>query len=225
MKTQTIKDLFNLLKTALWQDKQYVKNIADVDWNCLYDLAKEQCVLALIADSFRFLTPKQYDSKGSMKWACYVIKQERENRIMNLSVGKVFGLLKEMGLSPILMKGQAFAANYPFPLHRQCGDIDVYFKKHNDCYKAVAWAKTKDKTAAISDDNKRDNQHFCFTLNRNIIELHYHLCLLKIEHYKRDCKGLLMKSLIIMNHALWTLKANRLKLCLLLCQYFTKSFT
>lgn len=177
MKTQTIKDLFNLLKTALWQDKQYVKNIADVDWNCLYDLAKEQCVLALIADSFRFLTPKQYDSKGSMKWACYVIKQERENRIMNVSVGKVFGLLKEMGLSPILMKGQAFAANYPFPLHRQCGDIDVYFKKHNDCYKAVAWAKTKDKTAAISDDNKRDNQHFCFTLNRNIIELHYHLCL------------------------------------------------
>lgn len=83
------------------------------------------------------------------------------------------------------MKGQAFAANYPFPLHRQCGDIDVYFKKRDDCHKAVDWAERKDKEAAESSYNKRERKHFCFFMDGNDIELHYHLCLFENEELQK----------------------------------------
>ena len=36
---------------------------------------------------------------------------------------------REAGLHPILLKGQGIATHYINPLHRQCGDIDVYIGK------------------------------------------------------------------------------------------------
>lgn len=191
MKKPTTKHLFGLLKAALWQDKQYVRDIDDVDWDCLYGFAYEQRIVGLMADSFSFLTFEQCESKGSMRWVGYIIKQERENRKMNVSVGKLFGNLKGLGLSPILMKGQAFAANYPFPLHRQCGDIDVYFKKRDDCHKAVDWAERKDKEAAESSYNKRERKHFCFLMDGNEIELHYHLCLFENEELQKKLQRII----------------------------------
>lgn len=185
MKKPTTKHLFGLLKAALWQDKQYVRDIDDVDWDCLYGLAYEQSIVGLMADSFSFLTSEQCESKGSMRWVGYVIKLERENRKMNVSVGKLFGTLKGLGLSPVLVKGQAFASNYPFPLHRQCGDIDVYFKKRDDCHKAVDWAERKDEEAAEFSYNKRERKHFCFFMDGNEIELHYHLCLFENEELQK----------------------------------------
>lgn len=80
-----------------------------------------------------------------------------------------------MNLSPVLLKGQAFAENYPYPLHRQCGDIDLYFKNRKDCKTAVAWAAKVEKSAAVSPENKRERKHFSFSLGSNEVELHYYM--------------------------------------------------
>ena len=38
-------------------------------------------------------------------------------------------LYREAGLHPVLLKGQGIGTNYRTPLHRQCGDIDIYLGK------------------------------------------------------------------------------------------------
>ena len=179
------EDLLLILKCALWQDVRYVSGLDKPCWDKIYKLAYEQCVVGIVADSFNVLSSEQCDIDGKPGWLGYVIKLEQKNRLQNESIGKLFGTLKGLGLSPVLMKGQAFASNYPFPLHRQCGDIDVYFKKRDDCHKAVDWAERKDKEAAESSYNKRERKHFCFFMDGNEIELHCHLCLFENEELQK----------------------------------------
>lgn len=185
------EDLLLILKCALWQDVRYASGIDKPCWNKIYKLAYEQCVVGNVADSFNVLSSEQCDIDGKPGWLGYVIKLEQKNRLQNEYVGKLFGTLKDIGLSPVLMKGQAFASNYPFPLHRQCGDIDVYFKKRDDCHKAVDWAERKDKVAAESSYNKRERKHFCFFMDGNEIELHYHLCLFENEELQKKLQRII----------------------------------
>lgn len=169
--------LFLLLKSALWQDENIEQSVCNVDWNNLYQLANEQCLIGIVADSFRLLSKKQCDGEERLRWLAYVVRLEKKNQEMNLLVGKLFGKFCKMNLSPVLLKGQAFAANYTDPLHRQCGDIDVYFKNRKDCETAVAWAAKVDKSAAVSLENKRERKHFTFSIGSNVVELHYYMCL------------------------------------------------
>lgn len=158
--TNCQEHLFLLLKSALWQDENIEQSVCNVDWNNLYQLANEQCLIGIVADSFRLLSKKQCDGEERLRWLAYVVRLEKKNQEMNLLVGKLFEKFCKMNLSPVLLKGQAFAANYPYPLHRQCGDIDLYFKNRKDCETAVAWAAKVDKSAAVSPENKRERKHF-----------------------------------------------------------------
>ena len=169
--------LFLLLKSALWQDENIEQSVCNIDWNNLYQLANEQCLIGIVADSFRLLSKKQCDGEERLRWLAYVVRLEKKNQKMNLLVGKLFEKFCKMNLSPVLLKGQAFAANYPYPLHRQCGDIDLYFKNRKDCKTAVAWAAKVDKSAAVSPENKRERKHFSFSIGSNEVELHYFMCL------------------------------------------------
>lgn len=175
--THLQENLFLLLKSALWQDENLVRSVRDVDWNTMYQLAKEQCLIGVVADSFRWLNEEQCNGDDRLKWLAYVVRLEKKNQNMNLLIGKLFWKFHKMSLSPVLLKGQAFAANYPYPLHRQCGDIDIYFKRREDCEKTVAWAAKVDAEAAESSDNKRERKHFAFSVEGNVVELHYYMCL------------------------------------------------
>lgn len=176
MKDKTIDHLFLLLKAALWQDGQYVDTIADVDWKALYELAKEQCLVGVLADAFQYLKGS-LNGEEKLRWLAQVLLLERRNQKMNLLIAQLFRKFQHDGLSPVLLKGQSFAANYPYPLHRQCGDIDVYFKHRVDCRVAVEWASKIDPAAADSAENKRDYKHFAFSVEGNAVELHYFMCL------------------------------------------------
>ena len=175
--TNCQEHLFLLLKSALWQDENIEQSVCNVDWNNLYQLANEQCLIGIVADSFRLLSKKQCDGEERLRWLAYVVRLEKKNQEMNLLVGKLFEKFCKMNLSPVLLKGQAFAANYAYPQHRQCGDIDLYFKNRKDCKTAVDWAAKVDKSAAVSPENKRERKHFSFSLGSNEVELHYYMCL------------------------------------------------
>lgn len=174
-KVQT--DLFILLRNALWKCGQTCSCLIDVDSQNIYTLAKEQCVLGIVADAFHSLGRSQCSSRERLRWVGAVVGLERKNAELNEFVYKLFRKLHAMGLAPVLMKGQALAANYPSPLHRQCGDVDVYFKHRNDCDKAVAWVENVDRIAAESSDNKRERKHFTFSIGDSVVELHYFMCL------------------------------------------------
>ena len=185
MNRKSIDNLFLLLKSALWQDGQFARTMADVDWKEMYTLAKEQCLTGVMADSLKYLSKEQGCGDEKLKWLVYAIKLERKNQAMNALTVKLFNSFTARGLSPVLLKGQAFAANYPHPLHRQCGDIDIYFKHREDCKKAVAWASKVDSVAAESPDNRRDRKHFSFSLEKEAVELHYYMCVFDNEELQQ----------------------------------------
>lgn len=194
MKRETIDNLFLLLKSALWQDRQSAKAMTNVDWKDLYALAKEQCLVGVMADSLGYVSDGQGCGEEKLRWLAYLIKLERKNQRMNALIGKLFNHFIAHGLTPVLLKGQAFAANYPSPLHRQCGDIDVYFKRREDCEKAVAWASKMDKAAAESSDNKRDRKHFAFSLEREVVELHYYMCVFENRRLQQRLQTIIDKE-------------------------------
>ena len=147
------KELFDLLKLSLWsrsvsslqqidgEDGAVVERIRDCSWKSLFELAKEQCVLGILADVLTNCKGNVEVSKDVLlNWIGLVMKLEQRNIKMNRMVISLFGKMRSLGLHPVLMKGQGFAQNYPNPLHRVCGDIDLYFKQQDDCKKAIDWA-------------------------------------------------------------------------------------
>ena len=52
---------------------------------------------------------------------------ERNNEQTTATLARLFNLFNSHRLRPILFKGQQFASYYPHPLHRNCGDIDIFF--------------------------------------------------------------------------------------------------
>lgn len=171
------KNLFLLLKSAVWNDELSARSVHDVDWGELYGLAKEQCLIDIVEDSFQYLSIEQCNRNERLRWLVYVVSLERKNQEMDLLITQLFKKFHQMNLSPVLLKGQAFAANNPYPLHRQCGDIDLYFMNRKDSKTAVALAAKVDKSAAVFSENKRERKHFSFSIGSNEVELHYFMCL------------------------------------------------
>lgn len=110
------KNLFLLLKSALWNDELSARSVHDVDWGELYGLAKEQCLIGIVADSFQYLSIEQCNRNERLRWLVYVVSLERKNQEMNLLITRLFKKFHQMNHSPVLLKGQTFAANYPYPL-------------------------------------------------------------------------------------------------------------
>ena len=179
------------MKSALWNDELSARSIHDVDWGELYGLAKEQCLVGIVADSFRYLREEQCNRDEKLRWLAYVLRLERKNQEMNLVITQLFKKFHQMNFTPVLLKGQAFASNYPYSLHRQCGDIDIYFKCREDCSKAVGWAEKVDRGAADSPDNKRERKHFSFSIWKNIVELHYYMCLFENPRLHKRLQGII----------------------------------
>lgn len=183
--TQTQQDLLQLLSASLWQDASKISNRSDFKWKDLYELSLEQCVTSIVADTFTFLEKGVCPLTEKMNWLGFVVRVEQKNKDLNILVGKLFHHFKKMGITPVLMKGQAFATNYPEPLHRQCGDIDIYFKHRAECEKAVKWGKGMDKIATNSFENKRERKHFTFSLQKETVELHYLMCVFENDKFHK----------------------------------------
>ena len=189
------EDLFRLIRTALWKDKQLAQEIHDVDWDSVYALAKEQCVVGIVADAFPLLTEEQCDGDEKLRWLATVIRIQQKNQLLNKLVVKLCELFRGMDLQPIVLKGQVFATTYPQPFHRQSGDIDIYFKQRSDCQKAVVWASEVDKKAAESEENKRERKHFSFHVNGCIVELHRLMCVFENERLQSRLQEIIDQEL------------------------------
>lgn len=182
------KQLFCLLRLALWEakDESTLPILTASEWNDVFELAKEQCVAEIILDGINRLEPEARPPQALvMKWLGRMMMMERRNLQLNLVVEKLFGKLHRMNLTPVLMKGQALAQNYPNPLHRTCGDIDVYFKHRPDCDKAVEWTRSIAGKGVEGNDSPWERKHFAFFVNGTEIELHYQMCRFENKQLQR----------------------------------------
>lgn len=105
-------------------------------------MAKEQAVKALLLDGMEYL-PSECRPPIS-QWASLcssMVGIEQLNESSNQKVAEVVKLLEDEGFHPLILKGQVIAQEYPNPLHRQCGDIDVWISDTEEAERAFRWAK------------------------------------------------------------------------------------
>lgn len=149
---EQLRDIFfQLLRIGLWGEGKLsvASPITSEDWNTIRKYAINHTVEGIIYDSFAFLEENQLPPQElRLKWAVRMDQIERYNEKMNQVIAEQFKAFSELGLRPILLKGQGVASCYRIPLHRTCGDIDWYFD--NDGY-AQSREFVKEKNIIFND--------------------------------------------------------------------------
>ena len=130
-----------LLRQGLWGKKEVEQTdfpLTPDEWTLIYDMAVKQTVQGIIYDGISFLPKEQQPPRGLLiQWTVAIDQLERMNRRQNELLGilpQIFG--QEPAIPFQLLKGQGIAAFYPKPMHRLCGDIDLYFGNETQTEKA-----------------------------------------------------------------------------------------
>ncbi|HBH08633.1 MAG TPA: hypothetical protein DDX40_04440 [Rikenellaceae bacterium] len=120
-----------LLRSGLWGRDPVAEGfqrLSDEQWNMVFRLSGRQTVTGIVFDGICRLPEDLQPSPAIFApWVVAVDRIERSNERMNDVLKSLVKLFADNGLNPVLQKGQGVAALYPEPLHRECGDIDLYF--------------------------------------------------------------------------------------------------
>lgn len=119
---------FELVKSGLWGTEADAGAFdSRTDWPSLYRCGKNQAMLGVMLDGIGRLPESLRPPRALyLQWCASVMHTEENNHKLNAEIGRLCTLLRAEGIEPVLLKGQGVAQNYPEPLHRQCGDIDIY---------------------------------------------------------------------------------------------------
>ena len=124
---------FSLVRSGLWgtpADRQLFRSVSPDDWETVYRMANSQALLALTFDGISSLPAELRPPRALyLKWAARTAQIEQANKRLIQLLPELNSLSREAGLHPVLLKGQGIGTNYRTPLHRQCGDIDIYLGK------------------------------------------------------------------------------------------------
>lgn len=121
---------FELLQVSVG-NRQKLSHPLDVnEWKKLFDIACKQAIAGVCADGIGILPKEQQLPKDiAIRWAMTTIHIENQNRILNRQSVKIQEKFRMAGFRSCILKGQGIAASYyPQPLHRQCGDIDIWLE-------------------------------------------------------------------------------------------------
>ena len=158
---------------AILAGKEYPSN---VDWQRIYELSMMQgvagiCLDALANSSSPLVIPQQL----KLKWIGLQLKIEHQNLQHNQVLYKVITLLTMNEVSVVLLKGQGLAMEYEHPLHRICGDIDLYVgTKGYDLARKLFAAQGWLAEGTYHEDVK----HLGFSVDNVMIELHRYSALI-----------------------------------------------
>ena len=139
-------------------------------WQRLFEESRKEAVTALLYDAILKLPPQQRPPKKILfHFTSYTSTVETDGRRRECVLKDFLGLVKDsLAVSPILVKGISLAQYYPEPLHRECGDNDLY---------------TGDSTQAISSFfeskgltvDRKDPRHDTLSYHEVLFELHHYL--------------------------------------------------
>jgi len=158
---------FYILQQGLWQRSFDHLPDTQTDWESIYRMSIRQTVSGIMFDGLANLpVDLQPDKTLLRQWYARTIKIEQANLLLNSVLSEITNIYKNNGLHPILLKGQGLAQNYHNPLHRQCGDIDLYFGKEN-------YKKANDIAFSLGIQNViKMSKHLSFSYKNIVIENH-----------------------------------------------------
>lgn len=168
--SRTEQQFFTLLRSGLWNSPVDDSLFSgDTDWSAILKMALMQTSGGVVFDGISKL-PENLQPPTAIMRRFYqtVIRIEQSHGLFNERLSRVILLLQSEGIHPILLKGQGVAQNYPNPVRRQCGDIDLYIGK-KDYRRACELAVQK---GIVSDETLESHKHFYFEWDGVVIEFH-----------------------------------------------------
>ncbi len=185
MSDSSIRPLFlNLLSAAIWNkpaDVILFKGLDTETWKGIVDMARRQSVSALIADKALSLPKESLPPREQNLQFIIMIKQtEALNRKMISVLSELTQEYKAANFPFCLLKGLGNGMNYPSPLLRNAGDLDLFLYKEGDYKESKKWMIAKG--FEIEDGN--DILHYSFTKEGVSIENHCRITF--FDHKKYD---------------------------------------
>lgn len=189
MSTKATEHLSNsyflqLLSAAIWDrplDETLFEGLDKSLWREIASMAYRQSVSALVGDKAVSL-PAEFLPPGDITMRFIsVIEQTRQTNL------KMIGVLKELkkeytreGFPFLLLKGLANGVNYPEPLLRNPGDIDLLLYNKGDYDRLYRWL-----TQNGVDIQPEGDLHFSFSRNGIHVENHYRTTYFTNRWYSR----------------------------------------
>ena len=97
-----------------------------VDWAEIYKLASAQTVVCIVTDGISHLPDSLKPGIESLEpFLADTLATEIRNDQMDRFLVSIMENMEKNGFTPVIIKGQGLAVNYPVPSHRQSGDIDI----------------------------------------------------------------------------------------------------
>lgn len=144
--------------------------IKQIEWDKLFELSREQAVTALLCDAVLKLPKEQRPPKEVLFHLVSMSDTiENDNRVRHEALKSFHDtVMKPMNLPCVVVKGSSIAVRYPNPLHRECGDNDIYTGRD------TGRLSEKLNSLGIAVDNK-DPRHAAFSFHGVDFEAHTYL--------------------------------------------------
>ena len=120
---------FDFLRFCLKEDAKEPANLANIDWEELYNFGNKQAILGVLFHGIKRLSASPHrPTKGQiLKWysACSFIEQANRQTYKDANALTIL-FREKYGVCSCVLKGQTNALMYPDPYMRTSGDIDLW---------------------------------------------------------------------------------------------------
>ncbi len=171
IETKEMSCLVSLLRYGLFGGAlPAVLPTTEEEWRNLFDATRRQAVTALAYDAVLKL-PHEARPPRSVLFHFLTLANaiESDNRRREEALGSFANLVAErLRLPTVVVKGSSLACLYPEPLHRECGDNDLYTGADTERIGALM------ESLGIAVDRK-DPRHIAFSYAKTTFECHSYL--------------------------------------------------
>ena len=160
-----------LLRSGLWDrplEDVTAFSITKEEWRLVYAESERQTVQGLCYLGLRYLPDEYYPPQSIVsQWMSATIAIKEVNEKVRTVTATVCEKLNKVGVTPVLMKGQAVAKYYEQPSLRSCGDIDLYISDNQQFEVASSLLESEQIPFRRAADGS-----VSFELNEVEVELH-----------------------------------------------------
>ena len=184
MSDRVIYPLFlNLLSAAIWNkpaDADMFHRLDSETWKGITEMARRQSVSALIADKALSLPKESLPPRNQVLQ--YIILIEQTEALSRKMIHVLSELTQEYQAADFpfcLLKGLGNAINYPSPLLRNVGDLDLFLYRKGDYEKSKEWNLGKGIEI-------EDGHHMHYSFSKEDIRIENHWRTTYFDHKKYD---------------------------------------
>lgn len=169
--TDTVQEqLLSLIRSALWGKEADTGLFSGgTDWTSVFRLAQRHTVIGLAYDGACTLPQMMQPGREVLMTAhAFNVRNINSHILVEDVLQETVRKLREAGIRCVLLKGQGLARNWPDPMKRTCGDIDLYVGDEayaRACRLLEEWGMTGPRTS-------ESIQHLHFRYRKVTIEIH-----------------------------------------------------